>query len=66
MLKKVDQLREIYKYETELINITELRDKPPLRFHTEPIYLDFTTKEQSPKLTKKNEQPHPCPRKISP
>jgi hypothetical protein len=26
MLKKVDQLREIYKYETELMNITELRN----------------------------------------
>lgn len=34
MLKKVDQLREIYKYETELMNITELGDEPPLRFHT--------------------------------
>lgn len=34
MLKKVDQLREIYKYEAELINITEINDDIPLRFHT--------------------------------
>jgi hypothetical protein len=41
MLKKVDQLRDIYKYEAELMNITEIKDEPPMRFHTEPIYVDF-------------------------
>ncbi len=42
MLKKVDQLREIYKYESELMNITELKEEPAIRFHTEPVSLDLS------------------------
>lgn len=53
MLKKCDQLKQIYRHEAELINTIDNKQEHPIRFYTEQISIDV--KESGSIRNKKKE-----------